>query len=145
MKRGIARRVEIETEVVPGSKRCGACGKAKPFGQFYLNRNKADGLSWDCKECHRRAGTEWRRKHPRSVPQERAREYEAKYRRSAHGQAVIQAYQKSARGRLMHGKGLTAWRLRQATHPARRQRLKQLIRMYEQEIDRITLKKRSLW
>lgn len=34
-------------------KRCPKCGETKPLDSFYRNRSQRDGLTCQCKECHR--------------------------------------------------------------------------------------------
>lgn len=44
------------------TKKCSRCGETKPLDDFYHHSRSKDGhFSW-CKECHNKAGTDWRKK-----------------------------------------------------------------------------------
>ena len=138
LKRGMAGRVEIETQVVAGSKRCGACGKAKPLDEFWKQAAAGDGLKWDCKACHRRYNCAWAQRHPpQKKPPGVYLEAGRKYRESPRGKAWRARYVRSARGRLVASKGSARYRLRHTEDPAKRRRLEERIRMYEAELARL--------
>ena len=40
-------------EDLEGTKKCSACGKVKPLGEFYKNKRRPDGLEARCKDCVR--------------------------------------------------------------------------------------------
>lgn len=41
-----------ETNSITG-KACGKCGEVQEFFAFNKNKNRPDGLSWDCRECNK--------------------------------------------------------------------------------------------
>jgi len=41
------------------AKWCGSCGQMKSFQDFYLSKNRKDGLHTWCKECHKAYGREY--------------------------------------------------------------------------------------
>ena len=40
-------------------KACTKCGTEKELKYFYKNSRAADGLTWQCKDCHNAANADW--------------------------------------------------------------------------------------
>lgn len=50
--------------MIDSTKRCPKCAESKPSAEFGKNRARADGLSYACSECTRRANRMWRESSP---------------------------------------------------------------------------------
>lgn len=57
-------RANVET---PASKRCARCGVTRPAADFYRDRRRRDGLYANCKFCHGKVTTGWKKRNPDAV------------------------------------------------------------------------------
>lgn len=58
--RGHNRTAPRGPDVPDGMKWCGSCQSVKPAGEFFANKNQADGLQGHCKQCGREKQASWR-------------------------------------------------------------------------------------
>jgi nitrate/TMAO reductase-like tetraheme cytochrome c subunit len=89
----VAREVRLTTPFQLSA----SCGEQKDTGEFPVHRDKGDGFSSWCRDCHAEACAKWRAKHPEKVDaynEQRRSEYEAKQ------EAKYQAQRKEMNKRL---------------------------------------------
>lgn len=123
-------------------KSCTSCGTPKPVDCFYRRRH---GLSSWCKACFRQKCKEYRKtkqyretiKGYLSKPEVKERKREIDRERSESRRVHQKRYRSTPRARLLHSRRAARIRLRKATDPERRRKLKELIAMYETELKRI--------
>lgn len=122
----VAWQLKTDTKLVPGSKRCSKCARAKPLNQFTLlpacRGSRARLHSW-CKLCvrigvvmHEQTDVSRARKRKYNVSPE-GRESKQKYIK-ANPEAVARSkakYQQSERGRLVTRRGEAYRRMDKAT------------------------------
>jgi hypothetical protein len=85
----IRQRHALVEHRAPDQKRCGQCGETKAGTAFYRDRYRPDGLSTNCRACHRRNTDNWKRANPNAV----RKIAEASYRRHADARrAAARAY-----------------------------------------------------
>lgn len=128
-------------------RRCSACGRDKPWTNFYASRSAADGLSDECKTCNRvRRAIRWSRPEVRARhaaylarPEVRELRRQAAVRRSL-SPAQVQArrrYRRSPIGKIRHAIADVKWRMGYADDPSTLDRLKVQLDLLDSELHKI--------